>query len=291
MKRLLSIATILTLLLVSCQQPQEVELKPEEVDNQLVVKSIAEADTGLVLNPVDSSGVLPSDQYRYEGMFLISSLRYDLGQDVVRASTFSVVYFSNRQKPIVYRGRIIGYEGLDRGIVTLNGSPMPRISHNIALPWSNIDTIAGYKYGKDLTLTHTPNATYTWVVSPLSAASLTVSIDSPGDVKVTSPRGGSILSRNQDLVLQWTGKGNMSIVISMIDPVSKAHKPVLNILPGPFREKAVLSSKVLRLLPPNRVYVFTFSVSNRKELANTSSYSGGILVQAASVYNSYVELR
>jgi len=277
--------------MVSCQQPQEVELKPEEVDNQLVVKSIAEADTGLVLNPVDSSGVLPSDQYRYEGMFLISSLRYDLGQEVVRPTAFSLVYFSNRKEPIVYRGRIVGYNGLDLGMVVLNGNPMFRMFHNITLPWSFGDTIAGYKYGKDLTLSHTPNARYTWVVAPLSTAALTVSIDSPGDVNVTSPRGGSVLSRNQDLILQWKNKGNMSIVISMIDPVSKAHKPVLNILPGPDRERAVLSSKVLRLLPPNRVYVFTFSVSNRRELVNTAQYSGRILVQAASVYNSYVELR
>ena len=43
--------------------------------------------------------------------------------------------------------------------------------------------------------------------------------------------------------------------------------------------------------PPQRLFVFTFILSFKKELAAMAPLSGKIFVQAASAHNSYVELR
>jgi hypothetical protein len=49
---------------------------------------------------------------------------------------------------------------------------------------------------------------------------------------------------------------------------------------------------VLKLLPNNETYFFTFVRANRSEVQiGRNFFTGTVVVQAASVYNSVVELR
>jgi hypothetical protein len=52
----------------------------------------------------------------------------------------------------------------------------------------------------------------------------------------------------------------------------------------------VLDARVLALLPPGRHFVFSFIAANRQEIT-VGQYQGKVLVQAAAVYNIYVELK
>lgn len=292
MKPLLIILSILSLWLASCKEPQEVVLTPQEVGSPPAVKSVAVPDTGLVPTPIDSGGVLPEDQYRYVGWFQINSMAFATGDRAVRRNVTSRVYVSRPDSPIVKSGRRIGFLGMDLGMITLNGNLMSREYYFIPFPLTTAGVPAGIQYLiRDLTSTYRPNALYTWNVAPLSMSHDTVSISSPDEIDVISPAGGSILSRNKDLELEWTGRGSVSIVISLVDETAKLSKALLSIQPDPGRNQTLLSSKVLLLLPANRRYCFTFSISNRRETAIKAESAGRVLVQAASVYNSYVELR
>jgi len=56
--------------------------------------------------------------------------------------------------------------------------------------------------------------------------------------------------------------------------------------------RAILNARVLAMLPRDRrFWVFTFVLANRDTSLVVGGFQGGVLIQAASVYNSYVELR
>ncbi len=292
MKHFLTIVGLLAVGLVSCQQPQEAVLTPQGVDSAPVVKSVASPDTGLVPTPIDSGGVLLEDQYRYQGLFQINNITFDAGQQGLYRIVTARAFFSRQDSPIVRLGRTIGYLGMDLGVVTLNGTAMNRELYAIPLPRTSVVVAAGLQYVlKDLLPTYRSNTTYTWTVTRMGMSMDTVSIVSPEDINVISPAGGSIFSRSEDLELVWKGKGDVSIVISLVDVSSQENKALLSIQPGSGRNRIVLSSKVLLLLPPNKTYCFTFSLSNRREATLRAQVQAKALVQAASVYNSYVELR
>ena len=82
----------------------------------------------------------------------------------------------------------------------------------------------------------------------------------------------------------------MFIAISIYDGTRHLYKPIFKVGLRENRRHAVLASRILKLLPPER-YVFTFVLENRKESEQVSGFNNQVLVQAASVYNSYVELR
>jgi hypothetical protein len=278
--------------LMGCEQPAEVELRPVEVDGGVVVSSIAEADTGLVIAPVDSSGMLPIDRYRFEASMQVTRVVYDAGAKSVDSFAVSRAYFSDRGRPVLFGGRVLAYFGLDLGVINLNGSPMLKRFYRIPIPRVGRDTIAGVEYISNLTQEYKPNTVYEWSLSGIVGQGFRPSIQSPDDLRVLSPVGGSIVPKGRDLLLRWTGKGNVWIVISAYDPVTKSSKPLLHIVPTDAgRNRAVLSSQTLRLLPANRFYWFTFTFYNRLERGGMGQYPGKILIQAASVYNSLVELR
>jgi hypothetical protein len=278
--------------LVGCEQPAEVELQPVEVDGGVVVSSIAEADTGLVIAPVDSSGMLPSDRYRFEATMQVTHVVYDAGAKGVDSFAVARAYFSDRSRPVLFGGRVLTYSGLDLGVITLNGSPMSKRFYQIPIPWVGRDTIAGVEYVSNITQEYRPNTAYEWSFSGIFGQGFHPSIQSPDDLRVLSPVGGSIVPKGRDLLLRWTGKGDVWIVVSAYDPARKSSKPLLQVVPTDAgRNRAVLSAQTLRLLPANRFYWFTFMFYKRLERAGMGQYPGKILIQAASVYNSLVELR
>lgn len=282
---------LLVLTVTSCKEPQAVEVLPQDFSEQADVNAIAEADTGLAVSAVDSTALLPADRYLFEGFLQVSRVVWDAGPTRAESIAVARAYFSDRRKPVLRFGRIVGYYGLDMGAVLINGNLMFRRSYCISSSSGVIDT-AGFEYVRDLTSIYKPNTQYTWTVGVPGVGLFTSAIESPDNLMVLTPRGGNMLSRDQDLVVRWTGKGDFSLVISLIDPLRKnVPKPLLHIVPAANQGKILLSSKVLRLLPPNRAYWFSFLLLNRKDLSGVSQYAGRILVQSAYVYNAYVEFR
>jgi hypothetical protein len=285
MKQFLTVMTLVAL--ASCKQPAGVELKTVDPEPGLNVTSIAVADTSMELTPIDSSAVLPDDQIRFEGLIQITSITYNAGSGI-RTFAFSRVFFADRNRPIRYSlfGGRIGYFGSDLNGVTLNGNPMTRVAHRIPLRFTQRDTVAGFEYREDVSTTYRPNTVYSWATSPIGMGIIAASIKSPDSLIVYSPAGGSVVPKNRNLQLRWSGQGELSIIISYVSPTTK---PLLQIRPLVNRGSAVLGTKLLRLLPGGRKYWFTFILSNRDDsrIVNQSK----ILVQAASAYNCMIELR
>jgi hypothetical protein len=283
MKKLVFI--VLGLAFFACNKPTPVELQQEESDGILEVTSVVQGDSGFALASVDSSAMLPEDQLRFAALLQIVHVVFDGGPRVIDTA-FARALFENRARPIRQAGRIIGYYGMNLGPVRLNNTFLFPIPHRVG----RHDSIAGVEYLRDLTALYQPRTSYTWSATPDSIGPITVSIETPDDIIVHSPRGGAIISRDRDLVLSWSGQGNLFFVISSYDLLTKKSKPIFQVKMRDRSHRAVLSRKILRLLPPQRVYVFTFALANRKEIAPLG-FQGRVLVQATSVYNSYVELR
>jgi hypothetical protein len=117
------------------------------------------------------------------------------------------------------------------------------------------------------------------------------SVQTPEDLTVQAPAGGSVLSRSKQVDLRWSGSGNLVIVISTYNPVTGKTKPVLQLQPVVNTGKAVIDPHVLQLLPQVRNFVFTFIIANRFDRLLGGMPKDRILVQAASVHNSYVQLQ
>jgi len=285
MKKLAFIVLILGFAFGACNKPAPVELQPEESDGILEVASVAQGDSGFALASVDSSAILPEDQKKFAGLLQIVHVVFNGAQRVIDTA-YARAMFENRTRPVWQAGRIIGYHGMSLGPVRINGTFLIPVAHRVG----RHDSIAGIEYLRDLTALYQPHTMYTWSATPDSIGPIAVSIETPEDIIVQSPRGGAIISRDRDLVLSWSGEGNLFFVISSYDLLTKKSKPIFQVRMRDGSHRAVLSRKILRLLPPQRVYVFTFALANRKEIAPVG-FQGRVLVQATSVYNSYIELR
>lgn len=292
MKRLL-IVLILLLPAAGCQQPADVELRPDLAD-ALEVTPLAEADSTFDRPSIDSSAVLPREHDMFGGMLVVNRVKYDAGVRV-DSGAFSRVYFANRNLPVMFMGRIVGFHGIDLGMPpTLNGMPMLRVPHRIPLRRIFADSIAlaGFEYFTNLTTTFQANTEYRWTASSGFPGGFDISIRSPDNLVVQSPRGGSLISRNQDFPLRWRGQGDsLTIVISRFDPLTRRVKPLLRLRPRVNRGHAIIPAKILQALPRERFYVMTFMLANRSRSEVIDGYGERVLVQAASVYNSYVEIR
>lgn len=270
----------------ACNNPAPVELQQDGSDVLLDLSSISQPDSSLGLSPIDSSALFPEDQIQFAGLVQIARLTFDGGQRVVDTA-FTHVLFENRAQPVRVGLRIIGYHGIDLGQVTINGDNMSPVGHRLG----RRDTAAGVEYYKNMTSLYRQETAYTWRgTHDTTIGGFTAAIVSPQNLVIHSPRGGSVIRRDRNLAMTWTGLGSLSFVISSYDPVTRRSKPLFRINVKNNREYAVLSSKLLQLLPGGHLYLFTFVLANRKEIDTVTRFSGRVLVQASSVYNSYVEL-
>jgi len=291
-KHALIILSSLGLLLAGCKQPAEVELDGVGQENEFEVISLDQGDSDVPVNQVDSVAVLAEDQLNFAGLFIVNNVKVDDGRSI-RAFAFSKAFVADLGRPIIIPpfGRRVGHFGVFLGNLTLNNSPMTPILHRIRVRRMHADTtiVAGFEYFRDLTSDYQANQTYVWRSDSTGAG---VSIQSPAELSVLSPRGGSVILRTRVLRLRWSGVERVFVIISAREASTERLKPVLLIRPTGNQNSVVLSPKVLRLLPRSPHFVFTFVRANRKELSiGGPVFSGEILVQAASVYNSYVELR
>lgn len=292
MKHQIIILTLFLLFLAGCQEPSAVQLLPES--DELEVTAIPLADTNYAAGQVDSMAVLPGDQLRFAGHIYINKVTYD-GPGAFRTHARAGVLFEDRNREVRNQFRRFGYYGIDLGTVNLNGSPMARVPHRVPIRRILGDSIvmAGVEYIADISEEYLPNATYVWSVpAPDSISPFTTSIQTPDELTVQSPAGGSVVSRNRDLPMRWTGRGNLAIIISSYDPSSRRVRPFLHLRPRVNTGRAILNARVLAMLPRDRrFWVFTFVLANRDTSLVVGGFQGGVLIQAASVYNSYVELR
>lgn len=299
MKFLVPLVAIAMIVAAGCQKPGPVTVDSDALFNStLEVTTIATPDTNLTVSAVDSSGVIPADGVNYSGFLLLNSIKYDAGASGIKTQVYSSVYFVDRSRPLLWNGRLIGFFGIDVApgpfqFVTINSLPMIRVPYRLKSPGASlVDSAFGYTFFRDLSATYQPNATYTWNVPGLMATSgFSPQVKSPDELKVSSPAGGSVMSRGKDLVMRWGGKGDIDIVISLYTPGTQKTKPVLKIHPRMNTGMAVLDQRILHLLPKDRYFVFTFILARREERQLPGMFNGKILIQAAAIHNSYVELQ
>lgn len=293
MNRSVIILSALAAVVAGCGEPAAVELVPPPESPAFELTAIASPDTNYNSAPVDSSGVLPADQLRYAGFVTLNRLTFDNGL-VVRSGAYSRVLFEDRNRPVPSAARRAGYFGLDLGVVTLNGSPMARIPHRIRVRRVLLDSIAvaGVEYAADLTATYAAGETYTWSAQPDSVQPFSLSIEAPDDVLVLSPAGGSTVRADRELVLRWTGHGPVHIVISGFDPGTGRTRPLLQIRPRVHTGRLVIPPRVLQMLPRDRfhTYAFSFVLANRQVRETLGGFQGGILIQAAAVATTIVQI-
>ena len=291
MERIL-ITGLACLLFWGCQQPSDVQLTQDEYETDLEVRSVVVPDTNVVVSSVDSSAILPGDQLEFRAFFLVNNVTIDAGQ---AKTSFSYARVFVADSAMRFMGRTIGYHGVDLGTVRLNGELMLKVPHMVMLkrsPQPDSLLFSGVEYLKDLTGLYEPDHLYQWSVMGPGLGNVSQAIRSPDKLVVHSPAGGSVLSREKDLVLLWTGaRGKLSIIISTFDPWSRRTRPLLELRSRTNSGRALLPAKLLRQLPrTSRYYLFTFILANRNDTIVLQQFTGKVVAQAASIYNSYVEL-
>lgn len=290
----LVVLTIL-LALAGCREPAPVEVDPPGGAEELEVTAIAVADTNYEALPLDSIAVLPGDNLRFSAFLTVNRVSFDNGQGV-RTGAFSRVLFEDRNRPVRFLARRFGFHGVDLGTVTLNASPMTRVLHRVRIRRPLIDTVvvAGFEYLADLSSTHAAGETYTWSASaPDSVDAFSLAVTAPDNVTVLAPAGGSVVRRDRPLPLRWTGRGPVSIVVSGFDPQTQRSRPLLQLRPRNSTGSLVVPAKVVRLLPYERFryYALSFVLANREERSTVGRFPGAVLLQAASVYTTFIELQ
>jgi hypothetical protein len=290
MKQVSLTALLLLLAAAGCQHPTQVELKPEAPDEQVDVAPLVVVDTSIYQNDLDSSAVSPEDQARFAGFLLATRVTFDDGR-TLQARTFAKILFNDLTRPIQIGGRTVGFFGFGLRAPAVNGFPMLPVLHGVRLGPMHLSF--GFEYVREFfSASAWPDSVVTWHVGADTLGAIDVSIKAPPLLSVASPAGGSSLSRNQDLKLRWTGAGDIKIYLSAIDPQSKRSRPLLKITPAGNRGHALLPAALLRALPPReRFFMFTFVLANRKESVPVARFRDGVLAQAATVYNCYVEFR
>jgi hypothetical protein len=287
---------VLTLLLAAgvagCKQPPEVELTADENVTNLEVFPVVLPAGDIEVTAVDTIGVLPDEQVRYAGSCVINTVTWDGGTGAKRTA-YSRVFIAD--SGVRTLGRLVGFSGLDLGLVRLNGNLMLRSPHRIPvgqLFGQDSALVRGVEYLADLTTTYQPDLQYTWTIPLHLAPALVVTTETPDELKVVSPAGGTIVSRARDLHLRWTGgKGRLSVILGVFDPLQKKSRPLFELRVKANTGHAIIPAKFLAQLPAQRLLVFTFILANKKEIVQVTPLSGKLFVQAAAIHNSYIELR
>jgi hypothetical protein len=299
MKKLLLLCACALLAAPGCQKPSPVTVENDVIQNTMLeLTTLSLPDTNLTISPLDSSGVLPMDGANHSGFLLLNNVTYDAGASGVRSEIYSTVYFVDRNRPLLWNGKPIGFFGIDVApgalqYVTINSLAMGRIPYHLRLPGASLaDSSFGYTFHRELSAVYQPNATFTWNVPALNTMSgFTPQIKSPDNLAVTAPAGGSVVSRTKDLTVRWTGKGNIDIVISLFSPLTRRTKPLLKLHPVLNTGVAVIDQRILELLPKERYFVCTVILAKRDVRQLPGLFNGTILIQAAAVHNSYIELQ
>lgn len=273
-------------LLAGCQQPSETILTDDQADLEMF--SVTLPDSNIAVASVDTAGVLPEDQVKFGGVMLINQVVVDTGGGKVSAAYARVMFADSAVR---FSSRMVGFTGITLGTVRLNGDPLLEVPHRIAVRRDTALT-RGVEYLGNLRGKYRPNTSYRFTAFPLMIGTIDESITTPDSLTVLSPTSGSTISRDRDLVLKWQGgRGKLSLVFSLYDPATGKIRPIVQFRSRSNPGIARIPAKFMRQLPPSRLLLVSFILSNRREETIVARYSGKILIQAATVYTSYLELR
>jgi len=292
MKRFITCIGILCVVVAGCQRRDAVVVDPGDNFPPLEATSLPGGESKDAISSVDSNGVLPSDAANFSGFLLVNNVTYDAGNGV-HSDAYAAVYFGDYDKPLLYNTRTIGYYGIEVPGITINNLPLLRIPYRLRYADFVRDTTFGFVYLRGLNATYQAGTDYFWQAPvQTSMGSFSAQIRTPDNVRVLSPAGGSVLSRDKEILLQWIGNGDINIVVSVWNPVNGKTRAILNLRPRLNQGRAAIDPRLLQVLPKDqRFFVFTFILANRHDRLEVGQFHGKILVQAASVYNSYVQLQ
>jgi len=298
MRELRLLACVLFFCLGGCQKPAPLTVEPpaDLPAGSLQVTVLGNPDTNITVNPIDSVGVLPTEQVLYPGLFLVNSVKYDNGHGTLSLA-YASAYFGDRNRPLVVNGKVVAYYGIDLmpsafSPLKIGGFAMARYPYKIHI--GSRDTTFGYMY-RAVFASLQPQTRFDWDDPRPDTTRLSGgfrdSVVTPEDLRVLAPVGGSVLSRLKQVELLWKGNGNLIIVISTFNPVTGKSRPYLQLQPTVNTGRAVIEPRLLQLLPQTKNFVFTFIIANRVDRQLGGLTKDRILVQAASVYNSYLQLQ
>jgi len=296
MIKIWGIAACAVLMAIGCQKPNPVVVEPsQDVVAAVDVTKLNPVDTAVSsiasTTAVDSLGVTPMDRTKYLGLVLLNSVKFDYGVGIQKEANVTI-YVGDTKRPFAVGGKVIGYWGLDLGAtllrpLTINGVPITRYPYRLPVPGTNRDTTFGFYFFLDLTSEITPNTPYHWVIpSPATLAAVPDTIITPDDIQVLAPVAGSVLSRSKPLGLHWSPTLvdiNIVVGIGWLKPL-----PFMNLHPRENTGSTVIPASLLEGLPPGRI-TLTFIIVHRK--TPVAGAPVAVLVQAASVYNSHIELQ
>jgi hypothetical protein len=278
------------LALAGCQQPSEITLKPAEDDTNLEIFTVAQPESTFAAASVDSSGMLPEEQMRFGALFTVTHVRYDLGDGRPTSYSYSRAFVAD--SIISVNSSLAGFRGRDIGPVLLNGRLMLKIEHRLLnLLAGRRDTIrSGVEYVANLggEFQHL----YTWRANPPQLGPIDESIVAPDTIVLHSPRGGSSIPRDKELLLQWKpgGGGAMSVIVSRYVEARRGFVPLAEFRARVNAGSAIVPPRILRQFPVG-LYMLTFIQANRRQEIVVNQYSGKLMLQAASVYNCLVGLQ
>jgi hypothetical protein len=284
--------------LVGCQGNSPVELALDQNTATLEVKVLPAIDPTLIVDAsVDTSGVMQQEEQLYPATFLVNGVKTDLG-DSRSSFSYSRILLNDTKKPISDSVKVIGYQGLDVGTAKVNTVDLPKVLRPFRT-WTSFspDINAGRAYtlvDRDNqpigNFTYASGQTYRFVadgrglVSPFELA-----ISSPEEITILEPKAGSVVFKNDDLRISWSGKvgGTFRVLISSFSARSNVPvKPLLQVEVKEGLNSITLPAKVLKNLQPNSDgrYLFSF-ISMNRSVTSVPGYAGNVLVQAASIHN------
>jgi hypothetical protein len=278
------------LLFAGCQQPSEINLKPADDGTNLEVFPVAQVDTTFATASVDSSGILPEEQIRFGGLFTATHVRYDLGDGHPTSYSYSRVFVAD--SVVRLNNSFAGFRGRDIGPVLLNGKLMLKIDHRLISALSGRrDTLrSGVEYVANLGGEFLRQ--YTWKANPLLIGAIDETITAPDTIVLQSPRAGSAIPREKELILQWKagGGGGMKVIVSRYAELRRSFVPLLEFRMKVNAGTATVPPKILKQFPVG-LYMLTFIQANRRQEVVVDQYSGRLTLQAASIYNCLVGLQ
>lgn len=279
MKTAIPIAVAVVVLLSGCQKPTEVQLTDDAAAFDL--EAVNDPDRSFDRAAVDSTALLPRDQQTYAGFVTLTSIRTDVG-NVTRRTVVARVVVEDKRRFVTFNGRRM-FVAHRLGLVRIDGTilfPKERLVGGVLS--------AGFEYVRELQ-SYEPGRTYALSADSIGSLALTAS----DVVTVESPVSGSIVLRDRDLPLRWSGRGRLSMIISAlsVDGGQQFHTtPLLTFSPKKSEGRALVPRRILNGLPRG-AYVLTFVIANRENRPLPVRFGGMVLLQASSIHNIVVELR
>jgi hypothetical protein len=284
--------------LVGCQENSPVQLALDQSTPALEVKVLPAIDSTLIVDAsVDTSGVMQQEEQLYPATFLVNGVKTDVGAS--RSSfSYSRILLNDKRSPISELGKVIGYLGLDVGTAKVNTVDLPKTLR----PYRTWTTFSpDYNAGRAYTLVDQDNQpignfayaagqTYRFVADGRgSVTPFELAISSPEEITVLEPRAGSVVLKDDDLQVRWSGTvgGTFRVLISSYSARSNVPvKPLLQIDVKEGTNSLTLPAKVLKSLQANSDgrYLFSF-ISMNRSVASIPGYTEKVLVQAASIHN------